>query len=108
MALDFHLAKNKKEAPYKTPSYSIEWGEHNTIFSHPKLNLTLYPLFARLQDYYSDARYETEDVQYLLKELESVKPIYFNNSQLIEHLNKLSQVCQEAQEKDLKIWVYCD
>ncbi len=107
MALDFHLAKNKKEAPYKVPSYSIEWRMHKAIFIHHELNIESYPLLGRLKNYYNDAKYGTEESQNLVKEIEKIKP-HFDNPQIIEQLNSISLVCLEAQERNLGIWVYCD
>jgi len=108
MALDFHVAKNKNEAPYKNASHSIEWEMHKSIFSHHELKIEVYPLLGKIKDYYKDTKYSTTELQHLAKEIEKIKPIYFSNSQVIEWLNSLLLICQEAQEKKLEVWVYCD
>ena len=108
MALDFHLAKNKTEAPYKTVSHSFDWEIHQFIFSHKELKVETYPLLYKIKDYYNDAKYSSEELQYLSKEIEKIKSGYFGNTEVIEQLNSLLRICQEAQEKNLAIWVYCD
>ena len=69
MALDFHIAKNNNEAPYKEASASFELQPHEIIFHRNGLPEGKFPLFRRMENYYKDAKYGLEELQPLIDEI---------------------------------------
>ena len=108
MALDLHLAKTIKEAPYKSASASFEAQLHELIFNRFGLPNNKYPLFKRMEDYYKDTKYSSREIELLVKEITEIKTMFSNNKQLTEQLNIILSACSNALQQGLSIWVYCD
>ena len=108
MALDFHIAKNEKNAPYENASVSFEMQPHELIFYHIGLPEGKFPLFKRMKDYYKDAQYNSGELQALIAEVKEIKKLFSDNSQLTEQLNGILAACESAHKNSLSIWVYCD
>jgi len=83
MSLDFHLSKTEKEAPF---AKSVK----------------------RLQDYYSDARFDLKEIPTLIEELEKLKNHFSGNDQLVQQLKDVYGACSSAIKNDMSMWVYCD
>jgi hypothetical protein len=108
MALDLHISKNEKEAPYKRASASFELQPHELIFYRFGLPEGKFPLFKRMEDYYKDAKYNSGELQMLIAEVKEIKSLFQENKQLTEQLNSILAACESAQKESLSIWVYCD
>ena len=108
MALDFHIAKTEKEAPYKKASASFQIQPHELIFNRHGLPEDKFPLFKRMEDYYKDAKYNFGELQALIAEAKEIKAIFSDNNQITEQLNNILAVCKSANKSHLNIWVYCD
>ena len=66
MALDFHLAKTEKEAPYEKASASFEMQPYELIFNRLGLPEGKFPQFKRMDDYYKDAKFNFWEFQALM------------------------------------------
>jgi len=108
MALDFHIAKNTKEAQSISCSASFELNAHEFIFHRTDLPREQFPLFRRMEDYYKDATYGLEELQSLIKELNELRVLFCNNEQTAKQLEHLLIACKKAQAEHSSIWVYCD
>ena len=108
MALDFHIAKTEKEAPYEKASASFEIQPHELIFYCFGLPEGKFPLFKRMEDYYKDAKYNFGELQALIAEVKEIKALFSDNNQITGQLNSILAVCECANKSTLNIWVYCD
>jgi len=106
MALDLHLAKNEEEVV--EASVSFEMQPHELIFSRFGLPEGKYPLFKRMADYYKDTKYSYGEIQDLISEVEEIRALFSDNSQLLEQLDIILMACEKAYKNSLSIWVYCD
>lgn len=108
MALDFHLAKTEKEAPYQKPFCSFEIQSHSLLFERVGLPDGQFPLLTRLRDYYQDARYSKEELDALVQELDRIKVLFTENETVVEQMDIIFSACKKAKREQLGIWVYCD
>ena len=61
-----------------------------------------------MEDYYKDAKYNSEELQALIAEVKEIRALFLENKQLTEQLNSILAACESAQKEGLKVWVYCD
>ena len=103
MALDFHLATNKK-APMGYVG-SFKENIHQTIFDF--LPQGRFNHFRKLEDYYSDAKYSKSEIGSLIQDIDSIA-MHFTDQEVTNQLNEIKQICIEAMEKGMELYVYCD
>lgn len=108
MALDFHMANNKKEALYQSANVSFEFELHQEIFNCDVLEKGDFPFFRRLNNFFEDTKYNTDELSRFIKENEEIRTLFFKSPQVIEKINNLLGLVKEAQSKNLSIWVFCD
>ncbi|MGV6857387.1 MAG: hypothetical protein ACWA5X_00280 [bacterium] len=108
MSLDFHIAKNKKEAPMKYGGAYFDEDIHETIFYKSGLLEGGFMYFRRMEDYYKDASYIGEEIEELLAEIKVLEKSFSENNAVFSQLNEIKRMCQKAIDKKLNLWVYCD
>ncbi len=108
MPLDIHIAKKEKEAVKKPPVFSFSELDHNLLFHTARLPQSKYPLFFRMNNYYSDTKYDIEETETLRMEIIKIETEFKRNEQIVEVLESLKSTCIKAQKENQNIWVYCD
>ncbi|MEE9338451.1 MAG: hypothetical protein V3U87_10250 [Methylococcaceae bacterium] len=108
MTLDIHIAKSEKEAIKEAPISFFSEEVHNSLFYCFGLSEFRYPLFFRMKDYYSDAKYEVKEIETLILEMQKIKIEFIENKKIITELENLKSIAIKAQKENLNIWVYCD
>ncbi len=108
MSLDIHISKSEKEVIKSTPISSFSEVVHDLLFYCVGVSESKYPLFFRMNDYFSDAKYNAMEIEYLAMEIINMKIEFKENKQIVEELDNLKSICVKAQEEGLNIWVYCD
>jgi hypothetical protein len=108
MALDLHIANNRKEASYNRSGASLDLPSHRLIFSRLPLASDKFPLFKKLENYYEDTNYSAEELADLIDEVRQIKELLSENKELTRQLNELLITCDRALKEGLSIWVFCD
>ena len=108
MALDIHLAKSRKEAPYTDATTCFEEHIHEFIFDKTCLPENIFPLFKRMADYYKDTHYDFSEIESLVNEISRIKKLFSKDIIVQEQLTKIEMACVKAMESKLSIWVFCD
>ncbi len=108
MALDFHIAKSKKDAPMKYGGASFDETIHEIIFHRNGLPDGRFVYFRRMEDYYNDARYMGDETKKLLAEINDLEKDFVGNDRVINQLNEIKRMCRKAIDKNMNLWVYCD
>lgn len=105
MSLDMHIGTDVTSASKELPLLSLSEMEHALIFA--KCSIENHKLLYRLNDYYSDAIYTTDEVNSLLAELEEIEIICKDNT-THNHIMKLMEVCKEAQRNNQNVYFFAD
>lgn len=108
MALDFHIAKTQKDAPYKNPVASISMETHSEIFSSKEAKASSIGMLNKLSDYYCDAKYDLKELPALVQALEQLKAYYSKGSKTHTEIESILSACNRALQEECSIWVYCD
>ncbi|MDO6514587.1 MULTISPECIES: hypothetical protein [unclassified Neptuniibacter] len=108
MALDFHIGDNQKEASYQNSDASFDFELHRLLFTQLGLTATEFPLFTRLEDYYSDTKFNIDELVFLMDETDQVKALLSEHDAFTQPLDKLLLVCEKALKEKVSIWVFCD
>lgn len=108
MALDFHIAKSENEASYKKSDASFDSQAHELIFYRYGLPTGKFLLFKRMEDYYKDTKYASDELQALITEIKEIMVLYSDNKQLKKQLNSILAICESAEKENMNVWVYCD
>ena len=87
---------------------SFERQPHELIFTRFGLPEGEFPLFKRLQSYWSDTKYELWELDELIKEIKQIRIHFSSNKQLSQQIEEIYMVCVRAKETGVAVWVYCD
>ena len=107
MALDIHLGSNKAKAEQLYPSLSFEENLHEILFNFNNGWIKDFPLFAKMNDYYTDTYYLGVEIEELKNEIERIIP-RVKDKKNIEFLNQFTGVCNLANKKNHNIYCFSD
>lgn len=109
MALDLHLALNKKSAIRNKPVLQIEWIPHRDLFFDKNKQKTMphLKLLDRTSDHNSDAFFETTELPDLIQELKSIALPALPHPQRELVLGIIS-ACEEGIKTKQNMYFFCD
>jgi GTPase Era involved in 16S rRNA processing len=105
MAYDIYLGLTEKEASMSLPALSIDENLHDYVFMGNDKELQKYTLLSRIQNYYSEAVYQNEELNDFLTELIEFKKIFSIDKRKVKLAEELIKVCNVALKQDVN--VYC-
>lgn len=107
MSLDIHLASSQSEAEKLYPSLSFDEDIHDIIFSDNNKWIKNFPLFMKMNDYYSDVYYDNENIEDLKCEINEIFSM-IQDKNISEFFMKFVKVCEMAIKKNANIYCFCD
>ena len=108
MPLNFHLSTKEKDASFSDSRASLDFKTHKDIFSLKDLTEEKFPVFYKMNHYFTDAKYETDEFSVLVEEIEAIKEMAVSNRRLEELLDTIIDLVEEADKASLSLFVFCD
>jgi hypothetical protein len=105
MALDVHLGTGSQNTSWQ---FAIDVKTHRGIFLNSYVQTGRVELILRLQDYYSDCSFETQELSQLNDELRLLASSYPANHLMKEFCVKFSKVCKVGMAEGLNLYFFCD
>ncbi len=107
MGLDVVLSQGRNKSFKCDFKLTISENIHGSLFSIKNTWLGSYHQFYRIKDYYRDAEYRKDELGVLKKELIDIRK-QIPDKQVLELLDNLVKICDEALEKDLNLYFVSD
>ncbi|MGL4611669.1 MAG: hypothetical protein ACRCYY_18655 [Trueperaceae bacterium] len=105
MALDAHLGKTIENHVWQ---FGINDKMHRTLFTNQYVVASQVSLLLRLNDYYEDCSFGTEELPQLKKEVDLLLSCYPEGHLMNDLLVKFSEVCASGIEDGLNLYFFCD
>ncbi|MBW4580004.1 MAG: hypothetical protein KME42_10585 [Tildeniella nuda ZEHNDER 1965/U140] len=117
MALDVHAGKSeaiasqrKRWAFFDEYVHAALIGKINRLSPTNSRSITVSccPLLNRLQDFYSDCRYDLDELEPLREEIQAIKPEFTSDRRVITQLEMFEKACRDALNGNLNLYVFAD
>jgi len=106
--LDLHLGLSIDSAAKTIPRFQFGESAHAKIFAEPSFVKSKFPKLAKMEDYYADSLYITEELPELIKEIDEAIKQVTNDVAVSKALHTFRSTCEEALKSDMAIFCFAD
>ena len=108
MMLDIHIADSFDAATRNDPVARIDLNVHTAFFNERITLANDCPHLQRLNDHFSDCSFAGDDLQALLREIDTVSKRIMATSPHQTWMKQLHDACQTAMANGDSIFMFCD
>ena len=106
--LDIHKGQSKDKAAKMLPSFQFEEGTHAKVFAGPGFEKVRFPKLSKIEDYYADASFVTEELPILIKEINEIMKRFAGDVAVTKVLQAFRSTCEEALKADEALFCFAD
>lgn len=106
--LDLHLGHSKDSAAKTTPHFQFGESVHAKVFAEPGFAKSMFPKLTKIEDYYADASFITEELPQLIKEIDENIIRFSGDVAVIKALQMFRNTCEEAIRTDETLFCFAD
>ena len=106
--LDLHLGQSKESAAKTTPRFQFGESAHAKVFAGLAFDKSKFPKLTKMEDFYADASFITEELPELIKEIDETIKRFSGDVAVIKTLQTFRSTCEEALKTDETIFCFSD
>jgi len=106
--LDLHIGKAKDSADRTTPHFQLGESTHAKVFAGPAFDKSRFPTLSKIEDYYADASFISEELPELIEEIDKTIKRFFGDVAVSKDLQMFRSTCEEAIRTDETLFCFAD
>jgi len=106
--LDLHLGQSKDNAAQTIPRFQLGESDHTKVFTRPAFDKSRFPKLSKIEDYYADASFISEELPELIKEIDKTINRFSGDVAVIKALQLFRSTCEEAIRTDETLFCIAD
>lgn len=117
MTLDIHSRKSREIAHRRKRWAFLDDYVHASLIrkisrvsasNSREITLLRCPLLNRLQNFYEDCSYHSNELEHLIKEVQEIKQEFISDQNISVQLKMFEKACRDAQNGKLNLYVFAD
>jgi hypothetical protein len=105
--LDIHLGHTKDSAARTQPTFQFDGTTHAKVFAGG-IDKSKFPKLAKIEDYYADAAFITEELPELIKEINETMTRFSADVAINKTLQTFQTTCKSALEANVALFCFAD